>query len=78
MNEVKKSCDTCTYAFYAADVSSAPKARRRQHCKNPAYNSKEYTHTMLMKDWGKGCCRLWQPISEDTKGHHHEKYLLHS
>ena len=79
MNEIKKSCDTCTYAFYAADVSSpALEAKRRQHCKNTVYNSKEYTRTMLMEDWNKGCCRLWAPISEDMKGHDHEKYLLHS
>ena len=55
MNEIKKSCDTCTYAFYTTDASSpAPKAERRQHCKNPVYNSKEYTHTMLMEDWNNG------------------------
>ena len=78
MNEIKKSCDTCTYAFYTTDVSSALKTRRRQHCKNPVYNSKEYTHTMLMEDWNNGCCRLWEPTSEETKGHDHEKYLLPS
>lgn len=22
---------------------------------------------MLMEDWNNGCCRLWAPISEDTK-----------
>ena len=78
MNEIKKSCDTCTYAFYTSDVNSASKARQRQHCKSPVYNSIEYTHTMLMEDWNNSCCRLWEPISEDMKGHHHEKYLLHS
>ena len=65
MNEIKKSCDTCTYAFYTTDVSSpAPKAKRRQHCKNPVYNSKEYTHTMLMEDWARAAAAYGNPLAK--------------
>lgn len=79
MNEGRKSCDTCTYAFYITDKGDpAPKERRWQHCKNPVYNSEEYTHTMLMEDWDRGYCRLWEPIGEDEKGHEYEEHLLHS
>ena len=33
----------------------------RQKCRSPEYNSPNYTHDELMKDWGQGYCRFWTP-----------------
>ena len=49
--------------------------QRLQHCRNAAYNSPAYTHQMLLEDWDKGCCCLWNPITE--KGNAHEQQLHH-
>ena len=43
----------------------------RQKCRSPEHNSPNYTHDMLMEDWGQGFCRFWTP--QIQKGQHHEK-----
>ncbi len=43
----------------------------RQKCRSVEYNSPNYTHDMLMEDWGQGYCRFWAPKTK--KGQRHEK-----
>ncbi|MBQ9721456.1 MAG: hypothetical protein IJV64_12305 [Oscillospiraceae bacterium] len=56
MNEPKKHCNNCFYSYMEQENGG-----EMQHCRNPIYNSDEYTHEMLTEDWNKGYCRLWTP-----------------
>lgn len=65
MAELKKHCDTCAYSYYRREQSARfAEFVKRQHCRNPVYNSPNYTQKMLLEDWDKGHCRLWTPIPE--------------
>lgn len=78
MTEPKKHCDTCIYSFFIEEknIEVGYGYVQMQHCSNPIYNSPTYTHKMLLEDWGKGYCRLWQPVPE--KGNENEKQLFNS
>ena len=65
MNEMKKSCNTCKYAYYKKDTSRHPTIGiLRQHCANEAYNSLAFTEEMYLKDFKNGYCRFWGPVEE--------------
>lgn len=60
MREDEKHCDTCRYSYLEPDHTKG-RGHLRQNCSSLAYNSSEYTHDMLMEDWGRGYCRFWAP-----------------
>lgn len=74
MTEIRKHCDTCNYSFLRKDKNTAAESGfiKAQHCSNDIYNSPAYTHEMLMEDWDKGYCRLWEPRALK------EKYMKNS
>lgn len=59
MNQ-EKHCNICLYS-YLENEKLGSKTITTQMCRNPDYNSPDYTHEMLMEDWGKGYCRFWTP-----------------
>ncbi|MGE9971884.1 MULTISPECIES: hypothetical protein [Clostridia] len=77
MKEQKKHCNTCASSYYQEekDLNGGKGLVRMQHCSNPHYNSPNYTNQMLLEDWNKGYCRLWEPKPE--KGTDYEKQLFH-
>ena len=76
MSNIERHCDTCNDSYYETErnPSGGKKTARLQHCRNAVYNSPAYTHEMLLEDWDKGFCRLWNPITE--KGN--EQLLPHA
>ncbi len=66
MRDPEKSCSTCQHAYMECEHF-----RLRQKCRSAEYNSPNYTHDMLMEDWGRGYCRFWVPNTKE--GQHHEK-----
>lgn len=66
MSETEKSCNNCLYSYMECEHFHL-----RQKCRSQEYNSPNYTHDMLMEDWGRGHCRFWAPNIQ--KGQHHEK-----
>lgn len=77
MTEIRKHCDTCRFSFMQKNRNTVAESGsvEAQHCSNEIYNSPAYTHEMLMEDWDRGYCRLWEP--RISKGEVHEKQLLH-
>jgi len=64
---LNKHCNTCAYSFQAKDRESLFSIRKtRQHCKNPEYNSLEYTREMFAEDREHDYCRFWTPVEERT------------
>ena len=62
---MEKHCDTCVYSYQAKDRETIlPIRKLRQHCRNPTYNSPEYTSEMFMEDRGHDYCRFWTPKEE--------------
>ncbi len=62
---MNKHCDTCAYSYQTKDrESSLPIHTLRQHCRNPKYNSPEYTHEMFTADREHDYCRFWTPREE--------------
>lgn len=66
MKESAKHCNTCLHFYMECEHFHI-----RQKCRNPKYNSPNYTHEMLMEDWGQGHCRFWTPNIQ--KGNLNEK-----
>ncbi len=66
MRDSEKSCSTCQHAYMECEHFQL-----RQKCRSMEYNSPNYTHDMLMEDWGRGYCRFWAPNTK--KGQHDEK-----
>ena len=66
MDKDEKSCDTCLHSYMECEHFHL-----RQKCRSPEYNSLNYTHDMLVEDWGQGYCRFWTPKTE--KENHNEK-----
>ncbi len=64
MKETAKSCDNCRFAYWQIERDSVRGNSIRQHCRNPSYNSPEYTQEMMLEDWTKGCCRFWESSGE--------------
>lgn len=62
---MEKHCDNCKDSFYRMEKNHYVEGGvRMQYCRNPVYNSADYTHEMLMEDWDNGYCRLWSPRIE--------------
>jgi len=60
-----KHCDTCAYSYQTKDREPLRLSRKtRQHCRNPEYNSPEYTSEMFMEDRSHDYCRFWTPREE--------------
>lgn len=75
MNQ-QKHCDTCMYSDRPMRKNAyATNSAKAQHCTSAGYNSENYTHEMMMEDWGKGYCRFWTPKKERTE--QYEKQLFH-
>ena len=51
-----KLCNDCLHSYMECEHFHL-----RQKCRSLEYNSPNYTHDMLMEDWGQGCCRFWTP-----------------
>ena len=66
MDKDEKSCDTCLHSYMECEHFHL-----RQKCRSPEYNSLNYTHDMLVEDWGQGFCRFWAPNTQ--KGKRNEK-----
>ena len=65
MNEIKKSCSNCKFAYYKKDTSRHPTIGvLRQHCASKDYNSSAYTEEMYREDFSSGFCRFWSPAEE--------------
>ena len=63
--DLKKHCDTCVYSYQAKNRGPLRLFRKtRQHCRNPEYNSSEYTSEMFMEDRSHDYCRFWTPREE--------------
>lgn len=76
MSKLEKHCTTCDHSHHQMERNTyIPGGVKTQHCASTDYNSDDYTHEMLMEDWGKGYCRFWTPQKERTN--HHEKQLFH-
>ena len=74
MSVMKKSCDTCRYAYYEQDRSRHPTiGLLRQLCSNRQYNSGEYTTKMYLEDRGSGHCRYWEPEENDEENENEEQ-----
>ena len=66
MDKDEKSCDTCLHSYMECEHFHL-----RQKCRSPEDNSLNYTHDMLVEDWGQGYCRFWTPKTQ--KENHNEK-----
>ena len=66
LKESAKHCNTCLHSYMECEHFHI-----RQKCRSPKYNSPNYTHEMLMEDWGRGHCRFWTPNIQ--KGNLNEK-----
>ena len=53
---MEKHCDTCDYSYMEREGFVL-----RQKCRSTEYNAENYTHELLMEDWGRGHCRFWTP-----------------
>ena len=66
MSESEKNCSNCLHSYMECE-----RFHLRQKCRSLEYNSPNYTHDMLMEDWGQGYCRFWAPNTQ--KGNRNEK-----
>ena len=66
MSESEKNCGNCLHSDMECE-----NFHLRQKCRSPEYNSLNYTHDMLVEDWGQGYCRFWTPKTQ--KENHNEK-----
>lgn len=62
---MKRHCDKCKYSYKEMEHGILT-----QFCNNSDYNSCDYTHEMLMEDWGKGHCRFWEAKEEEEQNAH--------
>ncbi len=62
MTQTTKHCNTCKHSYNVTEFKVwGLLGVNRQHCNCADYNASEYTHKMLMEDWGKDYCRFWSP-----------------
>ena len=77
MSETMKTCSTCKYSYRAQDRSRHPSiGLLRQYCRNPRYNSLEYTSEMFEEDRKDNRCRFWAPIENEKGEKDNEEQLL--